>query len=200
MPAPLPVLHVPLTWLCLRARVASLQAPAEVAALRTEIEVLSHLRHPHIVRYIGSERFSDVLSIFMELVPGGSLASCLRRFGPCAPPLVARFTRQLLSALEYLHGRGVVHRDVKCANLLLQTDGNAKLTDFGASLVLARGASSTGVAAGACAGGHAASGSGGLGSNVPVLGGGIVAAKCVAAPAASRPALVADQPSPPARD
>jgi len=67
----------------------------------------------------------------MELVPGESLAERLRRAGPLGPRAAVRIARDVARALEHAHARGVVHRDVKPANVLLGPDGRPKLTDFG---------------------------------------------------------------------
>jgi serine/threonine protein kinase len=68
-------------------------------------------------------------------VPGGSIASMLGRFGKFNEELVSNYTRQLLLGLEYLHGRKIVHRDVKGGNILVTRDGTIKVADFGASKI-----------------------------------------------------------------
>jgi len=115
----------------------------EVAAIRgveREVEVMRSLRHPNIVRYLGAQVAQDsvtasqrCLNIFVELVPGGSLASFIRRYGRCREPLVANFVRQIVEGLAYLHAHGFAHRDVKAANVLVAPDGTLKLCDFGCS-------------------------------------------------------------------
>ena len=71
--------------------------------------------------------------VFLEYVPGGSIASMLTRFGCFAETLCRHYTRQILLGLEYLHGVKVAHRDVKGANVLVNRNGVVKLTDFGAA-------------------------------------------------------------------
>jgi serine/threonine protein kinase/WD40 repeat protein len=105
----------------------------ELYSLENEINMLRSLRHPNIVRYIGTEATPSTLSIFLEYVPGGSLKSLIDKFGRLEESVVRSYTRQLLLGLEYLHRNGIAHRDVKGANCLVGNDGAIKLADFGAS-------------------------------------------------------------------
>lgn len=73
----------------------------------------------------------------MEYVEGGSLASILKKLGgPFSETLVSKFVKQVLSGLFYLHSQGVVHRDIKGANILTAKDGEVKLADFGVATKL----------------------------------------------------------------
>ena len=105
----------------------------ELSSLENEISVLRTLKHPNIVRYIGTERNPSTLSIFLEYVPGGSLKSLIDKFGSLEEAVVKSYTRQILLGLEYLHRNGIAHRDIKGANCLVGNDGAVKLADFGAS-------------------------------------------------------------------
>jgi serine/threonine protein kinase/WD40 repeat protein len=105
----------------------------ELSSLENEINMLRSLRHPNIVRYIGTEATPSTLSIFLEYVPGGSLKSLIDKFGKLEESVARSYTRQLLLGLEYLHRNGIAHRDVKGANCLVGNDGAIKLADFGAS-------------------------------------------------------------------
>lgn len=67
----------------------------------------------------------------LEYVEGGSLAANVKKYGPLSERLVARQVRQVLNGLTYLHSQGIVHRDIKGANILLTKDGQIKLSDFG---------------------------------------------------------------------
>jgi eukaryotic-like serine/threonine-protein kinase len=69
--------------------------------------------------------------IVMEYVAGGSLEDVLRREGAQPPPRVLEWLEQAAQALDHAHGRGVVHRDVKPANLLIGSDGRVRVADFG---------------------------------------------------------------------
>jgi serine/threonine protein kinase len=102
-----------------------------------ELEFYTKLKHKHVVGYIGADidRRSNTLYIFLEYVPGGSIASMLERFGRFGEELAQRYTRQLLKGLQYLHEKRIVHRDLKGGNVLHTSDGIVKLADFGASKV-----------------------------------------------------------------
>ena len=102
-----------------------------VAALKSEIETLKDLDHPHIVSYLGFEETPEFLSIFLEYVPGGSVGSCLRKHGKFEEPTVQSFLHQILEGLEYLHARGILHRDLKADNILVDFTGTCKISDFG---------------------------------------------------------------------
>lgn len=106
---------------------------AALKEIQEESQLLSELKHKNIVTYFGSEREKEFLKIYMEYIEGGSLASLLKTFGSFQEPLVARYTRQLLSGLEYLHYHNVVHRDIKGANILVTRNGVVKLSDFGSA-------------------------------------------------------------------
>lgn len=73
------------------------------------------------------------LNIFLEYVPGGSVTALLRNYGAFEEALVKNFVRQILTGLEYLHDKGIVHRDIKGANILVDNKGGVKISDFGIS-------------------------------------------------------------------
>lgn len=104
-----------------------------VGALDQEIDTMQHLEHPNIVQYLGCERKEYSISIFLEYISGGSVGSCLRKHGKFAENVVSSLTRQTLAGLAYLHQEGVLHRDLKADNILLDVDGTCKISDFGIS-------------------------------------------------------------------
>lgn len=118
-------------------------ADREVDALLLEINTLKRLRHPRIVRYHGCIRqeLPDgmALLIFLEFMPSGSIKAVLDKFGPYGTGLCRKYTRQILEGLDFLHGERIVHRDVKGANILIDSQGDAKLADFGACRELEAG-------------------------------------------------------------
>lgn len=102
-------------------------------SLEAEVLLLRDLHHPNIVCYLGTERSSEALNIFLEYVPGGSIASLVAKFGSFSESVVRLYTKQILLGLEYLHVNGIIHRDIKGANILVDNTGLVKLADFGAS-------------------------------------------------------------------
>ncbi|KAH9717576.1 mitogen-activated protein kinase kinase kinase 3 [Citrus sinensis] len=96
-----------------------------------EINLLSQLSHPNIVRYHGSELSDERLSVYLEYVSGGSIHKLLQEYGPFNEPVIQTYTRQILLGLAYLHARNTVHRDIKGANILVDPHGEIKLADFG---------------------------------------------------------------------
>ncbi|XP_020209854.1 mitogen-activated protein kinase kinase kinase NPK1 isoform X1 [Cajanus cajan] len=106
---------------------------ANIRELEEEIKLLKNLTHPNIVRYLGTAREEDSLNILLEFVPGGSISSLLGKFGSFPESVMKMYTKQLLLGLEYLHTNGIIHRDIKGANILVDNKGCIKLADFGAS-------------------------------------------------------------------
>jgi len=104
-----------------------------VDALKAESDTLKVLDHPHIVQYLGIEQSADFLSIFLEYVPGGSVNSCMQRYGRFSDDVVKSFTSHILDGLKYLHKTGVLHRDLKGDNILVDDQGVCKISDFGIS-------------------------------------------------------------------
>ncbi|KAJ7244712.1 kinase-like domain-containing protein [Mycena haematopus] len=104
-----------------------------VQALKLESETLKVLDHPNIVQYLGFEETPTNLSIFLEYVPGGSIGSCLLKHGRFDEDVTKSFTSQILAGLEYLHSKGILHRDLKSDNILVEMTGVCKISDFGIS-------------------------------------------------------------------
>ncbi|XP_021674011.2 mitogen-activated protein kinase kinase kinase NPK1 isoform X2 [Hevea brasiliensis] len=109
------------------------RAQAQIRELEEEVKLLKNLSHPNIVRYLGTDREEEALNILLEFVPGGSISSLLGKFGPFPEAVIRTYTKQLLLGLEYLHNNGIMHRDIKGANILVDNKGCIKLADFGAS-------------------------------------------------------------------
>ncbi|XP_052196187.1 mitogen-activated protein kinase kinase kinase 5 isoform X2 [Diospyros lotus] len=113
-----------------------------IKQLEQEIKVLSHLKHPNIVQYYGSEIIEDRFYIYLEYVHPGSINKYVREHcGAITESVVRNFTRHILSGLSYLHNTKTIHRDIKGANLLVDANGVVKLADFGMAKHLAGPAS-----------------------------------------------------------
>ena len=95
-----------------------------------EIEVVAGLAHPHIMPLHDSGSADGILYFVMPRVEGESLRATLDRDGPLPVPEAIRIAREMAEALAFSHRHGVIHRDVKPANIML-TDGHALLMDFG---------------------------------------------------------------------
>lgn len=104
-----------------------------VDALKSEVATLKDLDHLNIVQYLGSEIRGNIYSLFLEYVAGGSVGSLIRLYGRFDEPLIRHLNIQVLKGLAYLHSKGILHRDMKADNLLLDQDGVCKISDFGIS-------------------------------------------------------------------
>lgn len=126
-------------------------AEAEALHERTlrEARAIARLAHPNIVRFFDVVLDDGLPWIVMELVPSKSLHEIVREDGPLAPERVARIGIELVAALRAAHAEGVLHRDVKPANVLIGANGRVVLTDFGlVSLAGESGITTTGIVMG----------------------------------------------------
>lgn len=98
---------------------------------RSEARLMASLNHPNLVWVYDAHLEGPHPFFVMELVPGPNLAQWLHDHGTLSTPVVSRFGLQLAGALAHIHERGLVHRDVKPANILLASELDAKLADFG---------------------------------------------------------------------
>jgi hypothetical protein len=113
-----------------------LRDPEAIAALEREYAAIRALDHPNILRVEGLFRTASDVWIAMEYAPGGNLSQL--RGQPYAA--VLRAAIPVASALAHAHAAGLVHRDVKPANVLLASDGSVRLADFGTAVRLAQNA------------------------------------------------------------
>ena len=118
-----------------------------------EAEALRRLAHPNVVHFFALVDDGSELALVMELVQGEPLSTIVARGlasrptpgAPCLPFVLAwHYFAQLLGALAAVHQLGILHRDVKPANVLVRSDGVVKLTDFGIARIPAEGAAATG--------------------------------------------------------
>ncbi|XP_071693816.1 MAP3K epsilon protein kinase 1-like isoform X2 [Rutidosis leptorrhynchoides] len=113
-------------------------AQEDLNIIMQEIDLLKNLNHKNIVKYLGSLTTRTHLYIILEYVENGSLANIIKpnNFGPFPESLVAVYIAQVLEGLAYLHEQGVIHRDIKGANILTTKEGLVKLADFGVATKL----------------------------------------------------------------
>jgi tRNA A-37 threonylcarbamoyl transferase component Bud32 len=95
-----------------------------------EVEIVARLQHPHILPVYDFGEYDGMPFIVMAYLRGGTLADIMAQ-GPMDLSEVARITRQLGDALDYAHGKGIIHRDFKPGNVLLDEQKNTYLADFG---------------------------------------------------------------------
>jgi TonB family protein len=97
-----------------------------------EARMLAQLQHPNIVTLLTSRRLGDGRrALVMQVARGRTIRAMLEQDGPVAPDLALGVLSQVASALDYLHGRGIVHRDVKPENIFLDPEGRVLLSDLG---------------------------------------------------------------------
>jgi len=107
-----------------------------IKTLKAEIEVLKNHTHENIVGYVGSEIVSGRFCIYLECVSEGSVQSIYTQFGPLKESVIKRYTKHILKGLRYLHENGIIHHDLKGANVLVDSTGVVKLSDFGCSTLV----------------------------------------------------------------
>ncbi|KAG8456604.1 hypothetical protein GDO86_002399 [Hymenochirus boettgeri] len=109
-----------------------------VEALREEIRMMKNLCHPNIIRMLGATCEKSNYNLFIEWMAGGSVAHLLSKYGAFKESVILNYSEQLLRGLSYLHENQIIHRDIKGANLLIDSTGQRlRIADFGAAARLA---------------------------------------------------------------
>jgi len=106
--------------------------------LKSEIRLARRISHRNVVRTHDLGEADGVYFITMEYVTGTSLRDLIERGAPLPTPAVVAIAKQLCRALEVAHEQGVIHRDIKPQNLMVQPDGTLKVMDFGVARLLER--------------------------------------------------------------
>jgi serine/threonine protein kinase len=113
-----------------------------IERFRLEARTIGNLQNPNILPLYDYGTEENILYLVMAYVSGGSLADYLD--GKLDPKRVEKWLREIASGLDFAHRKGVVHRDIKPGNILIDSDGHALLADFGVVKMLASGANLTG--------------------------------------------------------
>ncbi|XP_068658548.1 CBL-interacting protein kinase 32-like isoform X2 [Aristolochia californica] len=104
-----------------------------VEQIKREIATMKLIKHPNVVRLCEVMGSKTKIFIVLEFVTGGELFDKIVKHGRMREEEARRYFQQLIHAVDYCHSRGVYHRDLKPENLLLDTQGNLKVSDFGLS-------------------------------------------------------------------
>lgn len=110
--------------------------PMSLARFEREAEILKKLSHPNIVKLFGTGRLNKTPFYIMEYIEGDTLGDLLQRRGRISWEDLVPLGEQICAALQHAHEQSVVHRDLKPGNIMMKSDGTAKLTDFGIAKAL----------------------------------------------------------------
>lgn len=105
--------------------------PEFIGRFAQEAKVIANLQHPHILPVHDFGEADGYTYLAMRFIEGGTLADWLKENGPLSLEKIRSITTQVGGALDYAHARGIIHRDVKPSNILVDEWGNCLLTDFG---------------------------------------------------------------------
>ncbi|XP_027709652.1 serine/threonine-protein kinase 10-like isoform X2 [Vombatus ursinus] len=116
------------------AKVIETQSEEELEDYIMEIDILAGCDHPHIVQLLDALYWEGKLWILIEFCPGGAVDAIILELEKGLTEVQIQVVcKQMLQALEYLHGSKIIHRDLKAGNVLLSSEGYVKLADFGVS-------------------------------------------------------------------
>ncbi len=133
-------------------KLVGLGSPAAADRFVAEASTLASLTHPALVRFLDAGMADGEAYLVMDLIDGPNLASELAAGAPLDPCRTAKIGASLASALAYVHEHRIVHRDVKPANVLIGSDGIARLADFGVARLMDEvGPTTTGMTIGTAA-------------------------------------------------
>ena len=110
--------------------------PALRHRFEREAETMKALSHPNIIRVFDAGSDGEVAWLVMEYAEGGSIIEWVERHGPMPPHLAVTVVLELCAGIQYAHQEGVVHRDIKPQNVLVDRHGVCKVTDFGIAQVV----------------------------------------------------------------
>lgn len=104
--------------------------------IKREYDIMKSIYHPNIVQLLGSYPDEKFYNFILEYCPGGNLFELIKRYRKLSVETSLYYFCELLIALEYLHKKSIIFRDIKAENIMLDEKGHVKLTDFGLAKVL----------------------------------------------------------------
>src|SRR3954467_5101503 len=107
------------------------QDPEFVERFRREASAAAGLQHPNVVGVFDRGEYDGTYYIAMEFLPGQSLKAVIQEHAPLDPVWAIDLTIQIVKAARFAHRRGIIHRDIKPHNVIVDDEGRAKVTDFG---------------------------------------------------------------------
>ena len=103
----------------------------QISQIKKEIKILKKLSHKNIILYFGYEITEKNLLLYLEYAGLKSIDIMLKEYGTFKDSVIKNYTKQILNGLTYLHFKGIIHRDLKGGNVLVNNEGIVKLGDFG---------------------------------------------------------------------
>jgi WD40 repeat protein len=111
--------------------------PADLQRFQTEAQIIAHLQHPHIVRVLDFGVDTGAMPyLIMEYAPNGTLRQRHPKGLCLSPSIILLYTKQVAKALAYVHAQKLVHQDIKPENMLLGSQGEILLSDFGVAVAV----------------------------------------------------------------
>jgi mitogen-activated protein kinase kinase kinase 3 len=110
----------------------------KTSSFEQEIKILTTLSHKNVIRYYYVNKNENVFQIYLEYCEGKGflIIGSIAKLGKLPESLIREYLRQVLNAVEYIHEKNIIHRDIKGANILIDSNGICKLSDFGSAKLI----------------------------------------------------------------